>query len=83
MGEDMNDLFASEGIELTDEMLEGVNGGFELPNYHKGVLRGFVRIAKEKEHWNFERFLEYLLNESLFSADPNYLEAAIAYAHEV
>ena len=33
IAENKIDLF--ESFELTDEMHEGVNGGFELPNYHK------------------------------------------------
>lgn len=81
IAEDKIDLF--ESFELTDEMLEGANGGFELPNYHKGVIRGFTRIAKEEEHWDLERFIQHLRTESPFSADPNYLEAAITYAREV
>ena len=71
-----------EGIELTDSMLEGIAGGFELSDYHKSVIRHFVKMAKAKD-WDLERFIEYLNTESMYACQADCLEAAITYSREV
>lgn len=47
MSEDKMDLM--DGMELTDDMLVGITGGYELPEYHKGLLR-FAMNKGKNEH---------------------------------
>ena len=80
MDENKMDLF--DGFELTDDMLESVAGGYELPEYHKNMLRYCVSKMKA-ENMTLEQFIVYLRDDSPFGAYPDVLEAAITFAREV
>lgn len=80
MNENKMDLL--EGIELTDNVLEDINGGFELSTMHKGAIANFV-AKKKAENWTLEQVINYLQTNSAFMHNPAHLEAAVAYARQV
>ena len=71
-----------EDIELTDDMLEGISGGVELLERHKSELRDMVQWAKSNG-WDEDRLNEYLRDMTAYGMQPEALEAAGAYTHEI
>ena len=80
MDEKKTELF--NGLELADDMLEGVNGGFELSEFQKSTLRDLISALKS-DNMGLEQAVEYLSTKTAYGSFPDKLEVAVAYMRKV
>ena len=80
MNEDKRELL--EGIELSDDMLEGISGGKGMSDYLKSLVRDLVMILKS-DGKTVEQVVEYLSTKTPLGSKPDILADAIAYTRAI